>query len=393
MRRLAAIVVITIGCAILGAALAETIVRVRGYGRQAATADEIIGYRLTSGFTRKVPCAEAPDGYLTLRTNNLGLRRDVDTDIEKPAGTARVLLVGDADTEGIVANADTYASRLEESLQRDGSVRVEVLDAGVSGYSPLLALLLLREWGARLHPDVVVLALSSGSDLAALTRREAGLGDSGPRYHVATLTRSGAEWSILPPGAPARLDATDAWLQARLQSYDLLRSRFALSPAPQSEAIAQVAARCPGCMRVLSQQWAAQQRPGEYGQAALELRYVLDQVRALATALRARPLVIVIPTRLEVETDTVAADIAAAQGILSLHTAPLDFAQSARAQMLAACATRRLEVEDLTPALKQAFAKDGRPLFWEGDWQLNPAGHRAVAEALRTRLATAVRPR
>src|SRR6185295_4615691 len=104
-------------------------------------------YRLTPDNERTLTQFEAPEVSLPLRTNNLGLRRDSRTEVEKPVGRARVLVLGDSQTEGLVRNRDTYTAVLEESLVTEGAA-AEVLNAGASGYSPLLKYLWLRERGA-----------------------------------------------------------------------------------------------------------------------------------------------------------------------------------------------------------------------------------------------------
>ena len=71
--------------------------------------------------------------------------------------------------------------------------------------------------------------------------------------------------------------------------------------------------------------------------------------------------------------------------------APAIFAQSVRAQMLAAAAAERIEIIDLLPALREAHAKEARDFFWVMDWHLNPDGNRAVATAIETRVGALLR--
>ncbi len=92
------------------------------------------------------------------RTNALGLR-DRDLASPKPAGTVRVLMLGDSFTEGGgFADADTIPRRVEVAL-RVSCPGVQVINAGVASYSPILEYLLLKEIGAALDPDLVVLNL------------------------------------------------------------------------------------------------------------------------------------------------------------------------------------------------------------------------------------------
>jgi hypothetical protein len=92
------------------------------------------------------------------RTNALGLReRDLVT--PKPAGVVRVLMLGDSFIEGGgFPEADTVPRRVESAL-RGGCPGLEVVNAGITSYSPILEYVLVREIGATLRPDLVVLNL------------------------------------------------------------------------------------------------------------------------------------------------------------------------------------------------------------------------------------------
>jgi len=76
----------------------------------------------------------------------------------KPAGTYRVLLLGDSDLEGYsVALQDRVAEVLERMLQQAPGARpVEVVALGTSGYSTDQELLWLESEGVRYSPDLVV---------------------------------------------------------------------------------------------------------------------------------------------------------------------------------------------------------------------------------------------
>jgi hypothetical protein len=97
------------------------------------------------------------DGSWKFVTNRKGLRNTRDFDHAKPAGTLRVLSLGDSHTQGYEVRQDvTFSAVLERYLAKRG-VRAEVLNAGVSGYSTAEALLFLENEGYKYQPDVVVL--------------------------------------------------------------------------------------------------------------------------------------------------------------------------------------------------------------------------------------------
>jgi len=97
------------------------------------------------------------DGSWKFVTNSRGLRDVREFPYEKPAGTLRVLALGDSHTQGYeVRQEATYAAVLERALNANG-FKAEVLNAGVSGFSTAEALAYLEAEGHRYQPDVVVL--------------------------------------------------------------------------------------------------------------------------------------------------------------------------------------------------------------------------------------------
>jgi len=121
--------------------------------------------------------ALVPDSYAELRqadfqyiqrVNHLGLR-GAEVTVEKPKDTRRVLMLGDSFTMGKgVQDDETFAVLVEKMLQTSltscNGGKVEVLNAGVDSYAPILELLYLKRDLARLSPDLVILNLDH-SDL------------------------------------------------------------------------------------------------------------------------------------------------------------------------------------------------------------------------------------
>jgi hypothetical protein len=97
------------------------------------------------------------DGTWTFVTNSRGFRDAREFAYAKPAGTLRVLSLGDSHTQGYeVRQEATFSAVLERYLAKRG-VRAEVLNAGVSGFSTAEALAFLENEGYKYEPDVVVL--------------------------------------------------------------------------------------------------------------------------------------------------------------------------------------------------------------------------------------------
>jgi hypothetical protein len=97
------------------------------------------------------------DGSWEFTTNSKGLRDARDFPYPKPAGTLRVLALGDSHTQGYeVAQDATFSAVLERYLNSHGK-KAEVLNAGVSGYGTAEAAAYLEAEGIKYQPDVVVL--------------------------------------------------------------------------------------------------------------------------------------------------------------------------------------------------------------------------------------------
>jgi hypothetical protein len=137
--------------------------------------------------------ALVPDSYSEIRqrdfayiqrVNHLGLRGK-DTTVEKPAGTRRVLMLGDSFTMGKgVEDDQTFVVLVERGLQEAlsacGGGSIEVLNGGVDSYAPVLSAIQLERDLGRLGPDLVVLNLDN-SDLIqeAAYRQQATRDESG----------------------------------------------------------------------------------------------------------------------------------------------------------------------------------------------------------------------
>lgn len=99
----------------------------------------------------------SPDGSWRFTTNKQGFRSHKDFEYKKPDGTLRVLSLGDSHTQGYeVDDHCTFSAIIETYLQRRGR-NVEVMNAGVSGFSTAEELALLENGGIKYAPDFVVL--------------------------------------------------------------------------------------------------------------------------------------------------------------------------------------------------------------------------------------------
>lgn len=103
-----------------------------------------------------------------IKMNNAGFR-DKDWNVEKPANTYRVAVLGDSFTEAIQVKTETrYTSVMERELAKCSALKgkkIEVLNFGVQGYGTAQELMTLRHNASAYSPDLVVLAFYPGNDI------------------------------------------------------------------------------------------------------------------------------------------------------------------------------------------------------------------------------------
>lgn len=92
----------------------------------------------------------------TIKTNSHGFR-DAEYSVAKPAGTTRIMMLGDSLTLGWgVPVEETFAKRLERRLQ-DRPAPYQVINLGIGNYNSEMELELFKRKGLAFSPDVVVL--------------------------------------------------------------------------------------------------------------------------------------------------------------------------------------------------------------------------------------------
>jgi len=140
---------------LFGILISEVVVRIAGFAPFNSEPDATIGYRHRPHAKFRFSGEGGSQG----RFNAHGWR-DVEHAIDKPAGTTRILFVGDSYTAAFqVALDSTYFRRLERMLNANAPAghRYEVIAMGQDGNSTTAEYLTWRTWGAQFHPDVVAL--------------------------------------------------------------------------------------------------------------------------------------------------------------------------------------------------------------------------------------------
>lgn len=149
------------GCALLvgvlgvGAVAAELILRAvapEAYtGKAMYLPDELLNYRLKPNLDVE-----------RVQTNSHGLR-DPERPLAKPEGARRVLVLGDSFTfgSGPIDASDGFVRRLDAAL----GDAVQVINAGVPGYSTVQEANWLERDGLAWEPDAIVVAFFVGNDV------------------------------------------------------------------------------------------------------------------------------------------------------------------------------------------------------------------------------------
>lgn len=126
------------------------------------------------------------------RINSLGLR-DREYPLEKPQGAVRILMLGDSFTEGDGVEAAETFSKVVEARLREAipAKQIEVINAGVGSYSPILEYLYLAKEGIKLKPDLVVLNLDLSDFYDDITYAR-----------LAKVDSAGVPLAVSPGGSP-----------------------------------------------------------------------------------------------------------------------------------------------------------------------------------------------
>jgi hypothetical protein len=108
-------------------------------------------------------CRNPDTGAAVVVSTNSYALRGPEPVVPKPLGVYRVLCLGDETTLAAdVELSQTFCHRLEELLQPYCRLKLEVINAGVPGYCPLLSYLHVRHSLMALQPDLIVLNFDMG---------------------------------------------------------------------------------------------------------------------------------------------------------------------------------------------------------------------------------------
>ncbi len=308
-----------------------------------------------------------------IHINSHGLR-DVEHAWEKPAGTKRVLVLGDSFVEALHVPLEALLARqlegLLEGLRQDaGQDRFEVISAGVSGYGTAAETLFFERDLSVYRPDVVVLAFYPGNDIK----------NNSPTLEDYLQPQYAPDGTLLrvvnrqKTPRPARFKAYHFVRQTILRRQPELAARLVafglLAPArvtPERQGV-------PVDFGVY-----ARSQDGEWQDAWERTERVLQRLRGRVEAQGARLVVMIVSTRDQVYAESW-------QQIVREHPAmqvgewDLDGPQE---RVQAWCRQQQASCVALAPAFRKRARESEAPLHFPRDGHWTPAGHALAASVL-----------
>lgn len=194
-----------------------------------------------------VRCDGPPMRPTLLETDARGLPMP-DVVQPKPADVVRILLLGGMSADGIgVRPAYRLGPRLESLADVPGGTPLDVVNLSLAGYTLDNDLLLWRDVGAALAPDVVLVMLDPSGELTNVSHRLIGSqGRNAPAKRWMTLANDQLAIGIAPPPPPAPPAATGLAARSALvrrlgdvPAHTGPPLVFAPAPAPTDEQLPQ----------------------------------------------------------------------------------------------------------------------------------------------------------
>jgi len=268
--------------------------------------------------------------------NNMGFR-DVDHSLEKPAGVFRILGLGDSFTEGSGVDLQhTYLYRLEEMLNRREGVhpKVEIIKAGIGGYSAEPERLLLQHYGVRFQPDLILVAFLPND-----------IWDASAGVSYRAITDDG----FLLSDEARQLGPVGKWLYLHSHCCRILLARYVNYKIRQRTSM-------------VWEEVGYSNRHSEAAWKKIEVEY--SRMSALARQMNAGIVFVHIPQQFEP---------VKREGGLVRRTFP-------GRKLYEWCQSNSQKCIDVMPAMNDALLKG--PLYYKHDGHCNAEGYRVIAEAL-----------
>jgi hypothetical protein len=343
-----------LGSLMLTVGLAEVAVRLISPQPTGITHQDRYGLALHyPGITRYLPLY----GH-DVTFNSVGMR-DREHSLEKPPGVFRILLLGDSFTEALqVPFEASLPSLIERSLHERTGKRIEVINAGVSGWGTDDELRYLTEYGLKYRPDLVVVAMTLHNDISDNLRHDWHRVENGALVDQHREPMSFLDYQVMQ---------LKAYLATRFQTYQLWRR------VRHGREIRQAGNQLHSHVVQLFE--VPTPKPIAEGVALTDL--LLQKLQAVAREGGAQVVLVLLPIRYQLA-DSTFADFVRGAGV------PQTAMQIDKPQHMITPYADSLEIPviDLLPRFRQWIADSTAPLYleWDGHW--NEAGHRLAAEVV-----------
>ncbi len=297
-------------------------------------ADSITGHRHVSHVNCEFLWPEHTDGRIFRKTNNFGFRENADTTIAKPENTKRILITGDSHVDGVVNKEETYPNVLEQLINKSSndSKRYEIINAAVGYFGPQNYLSVLKRWQG-LSPDVFIVTIYSGNDFLDAIKFASD-------KHQLTIPER-------PQGYYEKL--------SKLDDYS-----FAFTG------------------QLINQIQFFKTYPDLRITALTITENTLFEIQALCETLKIKYLVVILPTKVDIEPQTDIERIKKAQQIMEYSENDLSINGSMAKQLGIWLFAHHIPYIDLTTGLSGS----NKEVFWKSDYHLNSEGHRVIGNIL-----------
>ena len=294
--------------------------------------------------------------------NSAGMR-DREHAVEKPDSVFRILVLGDSFMEALQVSFDSsFPGLLGRSLEKETGKRIEVVNAGVSGWGTDDQLRYLTLYGRRWRPDLVLVAMTLHNDISDNLRQtwHTVVGDS-------LVERSRARTPVLE----YRLLEIKAFLGSRLHTYQLLRK------ARQGRAMREAGSH-------LSLHIVELFREPSNSEITKGLRLtelLLQRLQALTTAGGGHVALVLLPLTVQLSDQRFSKFVK--ESGATMQEMPVEKPQR---ELTAIAGRLGIPVVDLLPEFRRWTAARRGPLYLEHDGHWNEAGHRLATDAVATGL-------
>jgi lysophospholipase L1-like esterase len=332
---------------------------------------------------------QTADFDVPFRVNSHGLRGP-EREYAKPAGTRRVLILGDSFAEGYYVNEEaTLRAVLERHLDPAGRGGCEVINGGTAAYSTDQEYLFYKIEGHRYGADVVVLMFYYNDLLNNILPADVGVAK--PLF---VLDRGELRLSNVPLPSPATNDLPG--LLERVKRLKPWRGSIALRMLSRRTAtsnpwlyrfLARFGA-VPKARKLMPREMTVFGPGADVASMWHMTRAILRDLAGAAQAHGARLVILYVPAVFEV-------DDRAWQRWRTGYSVDRSWKRDSVFERLArVCASLKITLVDPRPALRQAQTS-GAPAYYRSDQHWTEVGNRVGAEAVApaVRSALACEPR